>query len=175
MRDFRKVRAMNRKRGFTLIELVITVALAAILLTIGVPSFQQMIRNNRAATHANEFMSALNLARSEAVKRSVRVSLCPSTNQVACTGGTDWSDGWIVFVDTAATDADAPVVGEVLRVGEALSGNPTFTGPTNIRYRPAGDVIAQGQFGYGLGTNNHLVCVSPVGRPRIDKEHTACP
>lgn len=166
---------MKKEFGFTLIELIFTVAMVAILLTVGVPSFQEMLRSNRAVAQANMFMSTLNVARSEAVKRGVRVSLCSSSNQTNCTGGTNWASGWIVFVDTAATDTDDPVVGEVLRADSTLPGSPTFTGPQSIRYRPMGTVVAQSQFSYSLGSNNYLICVTSVGRPRIDKFNNTCP
>ena len=175
--DSFKVRSMNKQHGFTLIELMVTMALAAILLTIGVPSFQSMMRNNRAATQANEFMSALNLARSEAVKRGQRASLCPSTDQANCTGGTDWRAGWIVFVDTS-TDPNVATVGEVLRVGEAFSGTPTFTGPVNIRFRPTGDIISSSapeQFDYSLDTVTQRVCVYLIGRAHVEKDAVSCP
>ena len=97
---------MNRQRGFTLIELIITVAIVAILLAIGVPSFQEMMRNNRVAAHTNDRLSSLNLARSEAIKRGVRVSLCKSSDGLSCATTGDWTQGWIVFVDT---DNDATV------------------------------------------------------------------
>jgi len=170
-----KVRAMNTKRGFTLIELMITVAVVAIVLAIGVPSFQEMMRNNRAATHMNGIIGALNLARSEAIKRGRRVSLCPSSDQAGCSGS-DWAKGWIVFVDTATADGSV-AVGQVLRVNEALVGDPTFTGPANIRYRPTGTMIPTNseQFNYTLYTVKRRVCVSPVGRPSVDKETTSCP
>jgi type IV fimbrial biogenesis protein FimT len=133
---------MKRSRGFTLVELMITLALAAIILSLAVPGFQDIIRNNRAATQSNELVAALSLARSEAVKRGARVSLCPSTDQASCTGGTDWADGWIVFLDTAANDAAPPVVGGApIRVWEPLGGNAALTGPANVRFRPLGDVI----------------------------------
>lgn len=133
---------MKRSRGFTLVELMITLALAAIILSLAVPGFQDIIRNNRAATQANELVAALGLARSEAVRRGARVSLCPSTDQASCTGGTDWADGWIVFLDTAANDASPPVVGgDPIRVWAPLGGNAALTGPVNVRFRPLGDVI----------------------------------
>ena len=101
---------MNRHSGFTLLELMVTVAVAALLLAIGVPTFQSMVRNNRIAAHTNDFMSSLNLARSEANKRGRRVVLCKSDktdNIAACTAANNccttstgnWEQGWIVFVD----------------------------------------------------------------------------
>lgn len=133
---------MKRSRGFTLIELMITLVLAAIILALGVPGFQDIVRNNRAATQSNELVAALSLARSEAVKRGARVSLCPSTDQASCTGGTDWAGGWIVFRDIAANDGAPPVVeAPPIRVWGPLAGNAALTGPANVRYRPLGDVI----------------------------------
>ena len=162
---------MNRQRGFTLIELIITVAIVVILLTVGVPSFQEMMRSNRAATHANEFLTALNFARSEAVKRGRNVSLCPSTDQATCTGGTNWAAGWIVFF--VNDDGDD----EVLRVWEALSGNPTFTGPPTLGYQPTGERVTgtEDPFNYALATHSQCVRINAVGRPHIEKDAASCP
>jgi len=133
---------MKRSRGFTLIELMITLLLAAIILALGVPGFQDIVRNNRAATQSNELVAALSLARSEAVKRGARVSLCPSTDQATCTGGTNWANGWIVFRDIAANDGAPPVVeAPPIRVWGALGGNAALDGPANVRFRALGDAI----------------------------------
>lgn len=172
--DAGKVRAMNKQGGFTLAELIVTVAIAAIVLTVGVPSFQETMRKNRTAAHMNEMITALNLARGEAAKRGQRASLCPSTDGASCTGGTDWNNGWIVFTDTSADD-DTVTVGTVLRVGEALAGAPTFTGPANFRYRFTGDAIAAGEFVYTLNAITQRVCVSVVGRPSVEKVANSCP
>jgi type IV fimbrial biogenesis protein FimT len=162
---------MDKQHGFTLIELIITMTIAAIVLAIGVPSFQGMMRNNRAAAHMNEFISALNLARSEAVKRGVNVGLVPN-------GG--WAGGWTVFVDTNANlGLDA---GEELRVYDRLEGNPTIDNTVaSIIYLPSGAIIAGGvqQINYTLDSSDpttiRRICISPIGRPSIGKEHTACP
>jgi type IV fimbrial biogenesis protein FimT len=119
-------------------------------------------------------LTALNFARSEAVKRGAIVSLCPSADQASC-GGTDWSGGWIAFVNP---NGDATVdAGEViLRVWEALSGTPTFTGPEVIGYRPTGQPEGgETQFDYALGTHTHCVLINAVGRPHIEKDATLCP
>jgi len=165
---------MKRSRGFTLIELMITLVLAAIILTLAVPGFQDIIRNNRAATQANELVTALSLARSEAVKRGARVSLCPSADQASCTGGTDWSNGWIVFLDTAANDLAAPVVGgDPIRAWGPLAGNSALDGPTNVRFRPLGDVINAANFqhripGCGAGEGRNIA-VNVAGRALVTR------
>ena len=87
--------------GFTLIELMVTVALAAIILTQAVPSFNALVQNNRLISQKNEFISTLNLARSEALKRGTRVTVCASSDQKTC-DTTDWEKGWIVFSDRNA-------------------------------------------------------------------------
>jgi len=132
-------------RGFTLLELLTTMTVIAVLLTVGVPSFLDVVRNNRAATNANDLVSALSIARSEAIRRGARIGVCRSSDGATCTG--TWADGWIVFTDTATSDAATPGVGEVLRVWPAPSGAPavTVTGAgggaaTWIRFLPRGDV-----------------------------------
>lgn len=82
---------------------MIAVSVLAILLGIGVPSFNDMIRQNRLANQTNDFLAAAAVARSEAVKRGKLVSMCPTAANAAaanaCSGDDAWSNGWLVFVD----------------------------------------------------------------------------
>ena len=96
-------RAMKAKQtGFTLIELMFTIVVLAVLLGIGVPNFRDFIRNSRLSTAANDLLADVNLARSEAVKRRVPVTLCKSADGAACdTSNTTAFARWIVFVDDA--------------------------------------------------------------------------
>ena len=90
-----------RNRGFTLLELLVTVAVAAVLLGIGVPSFIDTVRNNQMAASANDLLAAMHLARTEAVKRRTPVTVCSSANPLAapvCSAGS--FNGWVVFADT---------------------------------------------------------------------------
>ena len=105
-------RSKNRKNsGFTLIEMIVTVAIVAIFASIAVPSFSQLIQRNKETTTTNELISSLVLARSEALKRSRNVMVCSSNNQSTCNGGTDFASGWIVYAD--CDDNNALTAGNV--------------------------------------------------------------
>lgn len=95
-------------QGFTLIELMITISIAAILLAVGVPSMRDMIQQNRLTGNVNEFVASNMLARSEAIKRGSAVTLCRAVNAEAgsdaCAAAGDWNSGWVVrWVDTDDT------------------------------------------------------------------------
>jgi type IV fimbrial biogenesis protein FimT len=96
---------MHDKKGFTLIELMVTLVVAAILLIVGVPSFQELIKSNRMTSRVNTFVTGLHYARSEAAKRGSRVTLCKSADLGNCTTSGGWEQGWILFTDegTAGT------------------------------------------------------------------------
>jgi type IV fimbrial biogenesis protein FimT len=115
------------ERGFSLIELLVVMSIAAVLLGIGVPNMQQYIVSSRLATTSNEFFTALNVARSEAVRRGLQVTLI--TNGTA--GSRDFSSGWTMFVDNNANGA-LDTGEEVLRVGAAQDSPMTTFGSANF-------------------------------------------
>ena len=102
-------RAMKAKQtGFTLIELMVAIFVLAVLLGIGVPNFRDFIRNSRITGATNDLITDFNLARSEAVKRRVPVTLCKSQNGTTCDAdATAAFTRWIVFVDDANPAAAA--------------------------------------------------------------------
>jgi len=113
---------MKNKRGFTLVELLMTMVIAGILLALAAPSFHSFIQNNRISSQANELLTTLATARSEAIKRKQSVIVCSSSDGSTCTGS--WNEGWIVFADT---DNDGTVdAGELLRVWGPLTGGSTI-------------------------------------------------
>jgi type IV fimbrial biogenesis protein FimT len=126
--------ARRRPRGFTLLELIVTLGVAAVLVTVGVPSFLSFVQNNRATTHTNDLVTALNLARSEAMQRGTPVTVCSSTNGTTCSGATDWSNGWVVL-------APGPTL---LRTWPKRSGGTgVLTGnAAQVQFQPRGSVTA---------------------------------
>ena len=164
----------------TLIELLFTVVSLGVLTAIAAPNFTSFVRDSRRAAMLNEFVAALNLARSEAVKRGVPVAVCRSNTGTSCTGvGTSWADGWVVFVNL---DNDSPAVvdgGEaILRVyqasGAAYTLTPSGTFANFIPYLPDGSTNSSiGRFTYcdarGL-RSARAVLVNITGRMRLSRD-----
>jgi type IV fimbrial biogenesis protein FimT len=122
-------------RGFSLIELMITIAIAAIIAGLAAPSFRKMLDANRIQTGASALQGDMMFARTEAVKRGSWVSICPSTDQQTCTNTNVWQKGWIVFTDANGSGTiDAADLDTVLRVRQAITGGTTVasTSATNV-------------------------------------------
>ena len=89
---------MERQKGFTVVELLITIVVVSILLATGVPSILKMVKNNRVTTQANKLVTSVQLGRNEAVKRGTRTTVCAANTTLDdCAGSTNWANGWIVF------------------------------------------------------------------------------
>lgn len=116
---------LQPSRGLTLIELMMVIAIAAILLAVAAPSFQQALNSNRLGSAANELASAINLARAEAVRHNRRAVLCRSTDGSACNSGASTWGGWIVFVDSNADGTR--------NAGEPLIKSGTFAAPLVVK------------------------------------------
>lgn len=144
---------MKKQQAFTLVELMVTLAVFAVLVTLAIPAFNSYVRSNRLSSETNALFGALSFAYQEAKIRGANVSVCRSSDGTSCAADTSgWNAGWIIFVNT---DNDAPAVvdvgEEVLRVYGALSTGNTLSvsaGFSNfITYRPTtGHSSAQGQF-----------------------------
>ena len=114
----------QRQRGFNLIELMVTVAIVAILMSIALPSFNDAIERNRIAAAANDFTAAVNYARTEAIRRNSPAGVCATNTSTACVSGANWADGWIVW---ATNTSDATKI-DVLRQGTFSSKDAFASG-----------------------------------------------
>lgn len=143
------VHRIRRARGFTLIELMVTIAVIALLAAVAAPAMVTLMNSNRLSSSAGELTAALQLARAEAVRRSATVTVCGSADGIACTNGADWAN-WIVLGTnnmTAATD--------VVRSG-VMPGNLQINGPAGgVVFSSAGLIPAQA---------NLTVCI-PTDQP----------
>ncbi len=138
---------MNNTRGFTLLELMVTLLVSSILLAIAVPAFRSVVQQNRLAAAVNSLVGAFAIARSEAVKRGVNVTVCPSGGGTNCNNAAPWQNGWLVFTD-GGTIGTVDGTDLILRVGQPVTGGVTFTsnGFTNsyVTYTAAGFINGGG-------------------------------
>ncbi|UYM15310.1 GspH/FimT family pseudopilin [Endozoicomonas euniceicola] len=164
---------MPGQSGLTLPEVVITLLISAILVSMATPTLRTLIASQRVSSVAQEIYTSFALARSEAVKRRSAVSLCASSDGVICnTSGDDWSSGWVIF-----TDADADGVLEAddqrLKVFSALPENLSmeWNQGVNAGFNSKGYARKAGSFTLceqGLtGTEVRKVIVSLTGRVRV--------
>ena len=126
-------------RGFTLVELMVTLAVIAILAVIAMPSMTALINNSRLNGQAEELVASIQLARAEAVRRNARVTVCPSTNGTTCTANTAWSS-WIIHgMDNTAS----PPVDDIIRGASANAGIQVSGPAAGIVFRPSGLIDSQ--------------------------------
>ena len=156
-----------------MMELLMGIAVLAILTTLAVPAFTQFIQNNRLAAQANEMVASFQFARSEALKRGVNVQACASDDGANCSGA--WTDGWIVIADPGDDQ-------ELLRVWPAPEDGFQITSATdssNVGFRPTGASVGavEQQFSLILSgcTNDNARNVFVERTGRVASERVDCP
>ena len=140
---------MKSQTGFTLIELLVGVALLAIISTYALPNLIDFIRNNKLVANTNEVVSNLNVARAEAIKRHMTVTVCGSSSGTSCDTSI-FENGWIAFTDTNADGVVDAGVDEILIVHNALNDNTIravgFTNAGRVQYSSRGVIDSTGSF-----------------------------
>ena len=163
---------MRGDRGFTLIELMITIAVLAVLLVAVAPAMTDMILNNRMSAFSSDLMADLAAARSEALKRSQRVVICKNSGTNASCGTGNWENGWLLYLDANSnTTLDG---GEtIFRVRQALPGGYTINSAgiaDTLVVRPVGLATPTGTFricDQRAGNFGRLITVSAAGRASV--------
>ena len=157
-------------RGFTLVELMVTLAVLAIVLAIAIPSYQGLTRSSRITSLSNELIASLALARSEAVRRGKTVKVCKAdanASTPACSSGAAWTDGWLVDVG-----------GTVIRTVQiSNTGISISTAADEVEFRPNGTssaavTITISLTGCTSGESNakRVISISNTGRSSVNKE-----
>jgi|SRR5579864_1460588 len=122
-------------KGFTLVEVLVTLTIAAILVSIALPGMRTMVQNDRQMTQTNTLVMALNAARSEARKQDVTVNVCPSTDGLTCNTN-NWASGWIAISTAPAAGFAAPII-----VSPALPAGTTLSARSSANGVPGGAAI----------------------------------
>ena len=161
-----------KSNGFTLLELMVAMTILAILLSIAVPSFSNLISSNRIENQADNFLSSLAMARSEAIKLNQQVKLCKSSDGATCTTSGDWSVGWIIMDNSS----------NILQTYDGIPDGFTFSSTDlkdEVTFRPSGEITSTGGSIIICGPDGkeadaHVVFLSAVGRPRREHGATDC-
>jgi len=119
----------NTQHGFTVIEMVITMTIVAILVGIGVPGYRYVTTANRMSGEINGLLGDLQFARAEAVKEGQTVSVCATNDGSTCLGSSTWTGGWLVFSDTGALGS-VDGTDQLLRVQKSLTNGDTLVADT---------------------------------------------
>lgn len=171
-----------RGLGFTLVELVMVVAILLILLAIGVPALAPLVERHRAATAMSSLSTQMQLTRMAAISYRRPAVLCPSRDGSACDGGTDWGIGWLLFLDLDGNQ-QPDAADEILRnePGPATGSGMRLVGTTGrprLRYLPdgrsAGSNLTVSVCNAG-GVLLGAVIVNNVGRPRAFRPVSPAP
>ncbi|WP_324997127.1 GspH/FimT family pseudopilin [Salinisphaera sp.] len=163
-------------RGFTLLELMVTLAVAAVLLTIAIPSYRGLVQRNALTAQVNDLVGDLNYARSQAITRGKSVYLCTSADGNTCENRGNWSQGWIVYAPILSSNTDPPAIDQVLRVHGALDGQIQITGNQNITHTAYFDAngFAMGSIGHftaaAANAADVYIMISGSGRIRTDDQ-----
>ena len=165
--------AVPKSKAFTILELMITVSIMAILVTLGIPAFKDYALKQRLNAAVNALHSDLLLARSQAIHRDMQVTACPVDPTVGCAGSTEWSDGWIVFGDSNE-DREYQDNEDVLRHGQGVEymAIHSSSGRTTIRFYPNGSAPGSNTSisfcGLGGPEKARKLVISNLGRVRRD-------
>ena len=171
-----------RQSGFTMVELMVTVAIMAVLLTIAAPSFSEIMLSTRLASFANSFIASAQLARSEAIKRNAQVRVCRSTTSTSCASSGGWQQGWVVFLDRNGNGAvdfntDPNLDDTIIQKQAALVTGFQLTGNSySVAFQSMGDIPNSVSLvlcrASPLGAQERRITISTLGKAGVATERT---
>ncbi len=178
---------VNHKRGFTLIEALVVVAIIAVTSAIIIPGMSGFVYDSRVSSNVNEFIGAMTLARTEAVKRGRLVTICRSANADAqsptCADGSDWASGWIIFQEssTSANVGSFESPDELVqRRGTLISGMLAQSSPatSGVTFNSLGEQVGSStgvmSFDFSVdGKSARKVCINRNGRVKVIQKPTS--
>jgi type IV fimbrial biogenesis protein FimT len=179
------VKHAKQLAGFTLVELMVTLSLLAIILGFAVPGLQTLVTSYRVSTLANEFTSGLSYARGQAVNKNMCTMMCISANTTAANPTcsptlTNWGSGWIIFADPDCNGGGNGVRDELLQVYEGKASGPTLStqgGRRNITFISRGTLRAPGaadafviRNDANATTDAKRLCMDMAGRVRVGSD-----
>ncbi len=172
----------QKSLGFTLVELMVTIAIVGVLISIAVPSFREIMAQNVVNSATSTLASDINFARSEALKRGVTVMLCPSTDPyTSCSDTGEWQGGWIIFLDRNSNQIRSNVAADgedLIRVQQNLPANlqintTNLVDVKTISFDRTGataniglDITATNLNTDGQIATSRAICISITGRSR---------
>jgi type IV fimbrial biogenesis protein FimT len=181
-----EMQSKRRDSGYTMMELLITMVIVAILGSIAVPGFKYVTSSNRISTEVNGLLGDIQFARSQAVKEGLSVTICTSASPYTGCTNTDWELGWIVFLDSNSNKAVE--VGEsIIRTQPAFAGTDTFIATPNnfhaltfnrMGYAPTGMPSAINITLHDLTSNTNwtrCVAINPIGSAVTEKHGFGTP
>jgi type IV fimbrial biogenesis protein FimT len=182
----KEMQSKRRDSGYTMLELVMTMAIVVILGTIALPGFKYVTTSNRIATEVNGLLGDIQFARSQAVKEGLTVTICASSTPYRGCTNTDWELGWIVFLDTNGNKGVDP--GEaIIRTQPAFGGTDSFVATPNtfqaltfnrMGYAPTGLTNAVNITLHDLTSNTNwtrCVAINPIGSAVTEKHGVGTP
>lgn len=167
---------MKNQAGFTLIELMVTVAVAVILLGVGIPLFDTMMANNRAVTQSNMFVTALNLARTEAISKNITTTICSDADgnpaTFVCGNQNNWTNGWFIFNDEDR-DGVRDNTETVIKIWEAMEPGTDILYTASdastdgfIRFNSLGEKVGTAVLSFRMTQVDSSANITTSSRPR---------